>query len=373
MDKVTKSRAKLVLSYPFFGSLILRMDLIETKAVPTFGTDGRSIYYNADFADKLSVEEITGVLAHEGYHVALLHNLRIGNRQHNAWNAACDFAINPLLIEQGFKLPDNIEMKKGHSLKICNDEKYAGKSAEEIYELLPKVYVSFSGMGDVSQPKDGQGRPLIESEMKEIEFWQKTNIAKAAHIAKMAGKIPAGLDRLIKDILEPKVRWEDLIRKFFSQFIPVDHTWTKPSRRYISSGLYLPGVKKDGIGDIVFAVDTSGSVDDKMLAQFQAEVRSCLNQFGFKRCYILFCDTQVHAQIVENSEDITFQAKGGGGTDFRPPFDWVEKNEVKPECLIYLTDMECSSFPNEPEYPVMWVQAGGAEGKPPFGDYVRIE
>lgn len=363
MDKIQKARTNLVLSHPFYGSLILRMEVVETDKVPTFATDGIRIYYNKEFAETLSVDEIIGVLAHEGHHVALLHNLRMGPRQHMPWNAACDLAINPYLKQSGFTLPEG----------SLDEKKYHNMTAEQIYDKLPVRYVNFSGIGDVMRPTGRDGRELTAEEMKEIEFDQKINITQAATKAKMAGKLPAGLERLVQDIVEPKVSWQDFIHRWLSQFVPVDYTWRRPSRRFISSGLYLPGVLKSGIGDIVFGVDTSGSVDNEMLTQFQAEVRSCLNQFGFRKAYIVYCDTQVHIQTVEDSHDIAFQAKGGGGTMFTPVFEWIEKNDIKPDCLVYLSDMECSDYPKEPEYPTLWVGIGGGGTTPPFGELIRIE
>src|SRR3990167_2263209 len=189
IDKITKARTQLILNHPFYGSLILRMEMVETDQVPTFGTNGIRIFYNKQYADKLSLEEVMGVLAHEGHHVALLHNLRMGPRQPMPWNAACDLAINPHLKEAGFTLP------AGH----LDEKKFHNKSAEEIYDRLPTKYINFSGCGDIQKPTGENGRELTAEELKEVEFDQKIKITQAATTAKMAGKLPAGLERLVQD------------------------------------------------------------------------------------------------------------------------------------------------------------------------------
>jgi predicted metal-dependent peptidase len=152
---------------------------------------------------------------------------------------------------------------------------------------------------------------------------------------------------------------------------PSDYRWTPPNRRYIGSGLYLPSVELRGLGEIVIAVDTSGSIGKHELEQFAAEISAISEETQPEAIHVVYCDAAVRCvQQFGPSEPVRLEPKGGGGTDFRPAFDWVAENDFAPVCLIYLTDLCCDSFPEAPEYPVLWVT--DSRSTAPFGETVRI-
>jgi predicted metal-dependent peptidase len=152
---------------------------------------------------------------------------------------------------------------------------------------------------------------------------------------------------------------------------PSDYRWTPPNRRYVASGLYLPSVERRGLGEIVIAVDTSGSIGKLELEQFAGEVNAISEEAQPEAIHVVYCDAAVQSsQEFTASEPVRLEPKGGGGTDFRPVFNWVDKNAIATVCLIYLTDLCCESFPETPEYPVLWVTE--SRRMAPFGETLRI-
>lgn len=363
-DKITKAKVQLILGHPFFATLALKMQYQEDCAIPTANIDGKTIRYNPQFIENLSMDETKGVLAHEVSHVALLHHTRRQGRDPRKWNEACDYAINPILLDSGFVLP------KGHLF----NQAFVGKSAEEIYNLLPPSQDGDKGGDDTGGCGSVSDAPAqTQSELQEIEAEAKQMVAQAAMIAKKQGKLPAQFEELIEELLQPSVSWREVLAAFLTEIAKNDYTWTKPSKRFLSQGLYLPSLESKETGEFILVVDTSASVDNEQLKQFGGEMQAILSDFQ-KGFTILYVDTKVaHVQEVEPDEDLKLNAKGRGGTDFRPPFRWVEENGVEPAALIYLTDMECNSFPDEPDYPVLWAKYGDRGVDPPFGELIKIQ
>jgi predicted metal-dependent peptidase len=155
-----------------------------------------------------------------------------------------------------------------------------------------------------------------------------------------------------------------------------DYSWTPPNRRYLSQGFYLPSLRSEELPEIVIAVDTSGSVTAEELAQFAAEISGILEAYD-TTITVIYCDTGINGDpeiFTREDMPLKLNAKGGGGTDFRPPFAWVQKQGLTPACLIYLTDMACSSFPFDPGYPVLWAKIGTWKSNPPpFGEVIEID
>jgi predicted metal-dependent peptidase len=364
-DKLTKARTQLVLDAPFFGSLALRLRVMTDPATDTAYTDGVVLGFDPGFVDSLSLEAARGLFAHEVMHLACLHHTRRGGREPGRWNVAADHAINQLLVEAGFVLPDGALLS----------ERFAGKSAEAIYDLLP---AGPPEAGGVSPGKWGEIRDAPEpgpgSSVKQTEAAWRVNIAQAAQQAWAAGNLPAGIGRLVEKIVTPQVDWREVLRVFFERTTRNDYAWLPPSRRYLTRRLYLPSLYSKDPGRVVVAVDTSGSVDANDLACFAAEVSSVLETYDTV-IDLIFCDTQIqgHERLAREDLPLTLTPVGGGGTDFRPVFDWADARDTPPCCLVYLTDLECHRFPDKaPDYPVLWVRSGGGGVKVPFGEVINI-
>ena len=387
--KLQKARAGLVFDNPFFGSLALRLKLKEDPTCETGWTDGVTLGYNPEWIDGLTLDQTKGFQAHEVMHNALLHHTREGSRNHEKWNKAADYAINPILLDAGFQLP------KGH---LFNPQ-YKGIDAEAIYAMIPdspggggsggrgglRGPGSGDGKGKGSDPggcgevrkapgKDG-GKPT-PADIAQQEQEQKIATAQAAQVAKKAGKLPGGLERWVDEILNPKLDWREILRRFVDQAAKNDYSWMPPNRRYVHMGLYLPSLKSNELGKILVAVDTSGSISQDNLKEFASELSGIIEEFDDVEATVIYCDTRVAGVETFKKEDlpIVLHAAGGGGTDFRPPFEYAEENGIDPKCMIYLTDLECSRYPDEPHYPTLWVYDGGGDPSrtPPFGEVLSL-
>ena len=409
-SRLVHARIQLLLSQPFFGSLCLRLKMQEGD-VPTMATDGRRILYNPEFARQLSAAELEAVLAHEVMHCALGHHCRRGQRDARLWNRAADLAINPLLVANHFQLPAGALI----------DAAFSGMSAEEIYAELKRKedagggrdsegapashsgndeastgselrsdhsapcppatkqtkaeansVVPKSAFGEVVDAVDEKGRRASEPENLEQQREWSLAAEQAQRSATACGSKPAGVERPLKRSRSTPLDWRAILRDFISAQTPQDYRWSPPNRRYVSAGLYLPSVEKTGPGEIVVAVDTSGSIRRGELEQFAAEIAAIAEETRPERIHVVCADAAVQSEReFASGEPVTIEPMGGGGTDFRPVFRWVEERGIAPACLIYLTDLRCRWFPASVEYPVLWVTNSKREA--PLGETVRMQ
>jgi predicted metal-dependent peptidase len=194
---------------------------------------------------------------------------------------------------------------------------------------------------------------------------------QAVRIAKSCGHEPADVERLLSGNRQSKQDWRALLRAFVAATMGSDYRWTPPNRRHIGAGLYLPSIDRSGVGTIVIGVDTSGSIGEEELEQFAGEITAIADDAQPEAIYVAYCDAAVQSvQEFGPSEPTILEPKGGGGTDFRPVFEWVEANGISPACLIYLTDLCCHSYPEPPHYPVLWVTDSRSTGA--FGETIQI-
>ena len=389
--RIQKARTALVLDHPFFGSLLFRLKDFESRSIQTMATDGVSLYYNPDFVETLNTATLAGTLAHEVMHPALHHHVRRSGRDPKRWNMACDYAINPLLVDAGLNLPEGVLL----------DNRFRGMSAEQIYNLLeteaaqdsgsedeesesgeersnadqppadngPSALVTEGGIGQVlDAPAPGEETPTIEEQVREWDI----AVSQATTVARQAGKIPAGLNRTLEGAAEAAVDWRELLRRSWSETTPADYSWMRPNRRHFWAGLYLPGVVREGVGEVAIAVDCSGSVSARQLRLFEAEVRSIIEGQRPERVYVLYFDAVVQkVETYEAGEHIDLNPVGGGGTEFAPCFEWLEERGIRPQSLVFLTDLYGSFPPSAPVYPVLWASTGSR--KAPFGEVIPVQ
>ena len=227
------------------------------------------------------------------------------------------------------------------------------------------------GFGEVVDAADEQGQTASPAEKRRQEHEWGIAAEQALRSAKACGNEPGGIERPVCESRQSQQDWRAILRDFVAATSPSDYRWTPPNRRYIASGLYLPSVERRELGEIVVAVDTSGSIGKRELEQFAGEISAISEETQPEAIHVVYCDAAVQStQEFRASEPVRLEPKGGGGTDFRPPFEWVVENDVAPVCLIYLTDLCCDSFPETPEYPVLWVT--DSRRTAPFGETVRI-
>jgi predicted metal-dependent peptidase len=391
-ERIRKARTALLLDHPFFGSLLFRLKSEEDRVIPTMATNGVVLRYNPAFVDTLNAATLAGVLAHEVMHPALKHHTRRAKRDPRRWNEACDYAINPLLLDAGLSLPDDVLV----------DPRFRGMSAEQIYNLreaeaqpqsddqseseqntgsesndsadgekdggTPSVPDSQGGIGQViDAPEAGDDMPSIEEQVRDWEI----AVNQAATVAQQAGKVPAGLKRTLEGAAEAQVDWRELLRRLWSDTIPADSSWMRPNRRHIWSGLYLPGVLREGTCEIAIAVDCSGSVNAWQLRHFEAEIRSILEGQRPERVHVLYFDAEVHkVDTYVAGEMLHLEPVGGGGTDFGPCFDWLNEHGIHPQTMVFLTDLYGSFPESAPDYPVIWASTGSRQA--PFGSVIPM-
>ena len=438
--KLAAARTRLILDKPFLGALVLRLPMVAADPgwCPTTATDARRFYYNPEFIDSLSMGQTQFMLAHEALHCALSHFARRQHRIKQRWDLACDFAINPLLMEDGLSAPPNVHFMP----------QYLGMTAEEIYPLIDENDDSetldqhmydqdnHSGggrqgkpprneqeaeqqqgrrpdeddgeqdrqdgeqpldqsmdeqQGDGAQPlqnepgdsengndslpdtQQGEGppEPLSPDERDTLEVQWQQRLAGAAQQAQQAGKLGGTMARLIEHLLQPRLPWRMLLARYMTAMARDDFSYMRPSRR--EGDAILPSLKSSQI-DIALAVDTSGSIRGAAIEEFLSEIAALKGQMR-ARVTLLPCDSQLAPGapwVIEPWEDFDTpeQLSGGGGTDFRPVFEWLENNGVRPELLVYFTDAE-GQFPEQPpNYPVIWLVKG--KEAPPWGQRIQL-
>lgn len=373
IQKIAAARTALVLDHPFFGSLALKLKPVEdTNVTDTMATDGRSLFYAPDFVDKQTDAQLVGLLAHEVMHPAMQHHTRREHRDAKRWNIACDHAINPLLLAAGFTLPEGGLV----------DSRYEGMTAEAIFDALPQD-PSEEGGGNGKPDANGQPQPgqqgvgnvpgavLDAPDPSTDEAEWKLNVAQAAKVAEAMGSMPGHLGRAVKQANRAKADWRGALRRFVQQTAAADYSWSRPNPRYLAGGVYLPALRSEQMPAIVLAVDTSGSIDEKVLADFAGEMQSIVDEVSPSQVHVIYCDCKVQrVDTFERGEQITMDPAGGGGTRFTPVFDHVEAEGISPACVVYFTD-GYGSYPElPPEYPVIWAMT--SDKVAPFGETLPI-
>ena len=340
---IQRSKAKLGVNHPFFASILMTTPLIADVSIPTAATDMRNIYYNPDFIDSLDSETAMFVWAHEVMHIALLHGLRRMGRHPQLWNIACDYAINLMLYDSGFKVWTNALL----------DHKFAGMTAEQIYSLLVKdakkeLARAAARPGLACDLQEPQTSTAVEKSA--IERSVRQRVTGAVTMAKMAGNMPVNLDRIISGVLNPKVPWEDYLREYMTRVTFNDESWSKRNRRF--ADFYLPSRHNTRMGEIVVIGDTSGSIGEQELNQVAAEVSSIADVMQPERVRMVWADAEVSSeQVFECGEALVFKPSGGGGTDMRVPLQHVE--QYTPEVVVLITDGYTPWPDREPPYPLI--------------------
>jgi len=363
MKKIIKARTALVLEHPFIGSIALNMPYQFDTSIPTAATNGKRILFNPYFMMDLDDEEVKFVVAHECFHPMLEHNFRRGERHPRKWNKAGDYVINQLISDESIgKVIDG-------SLLDKNIYDAGNGTTDGIYSILPDEDGDGDGEG---YPLDGDcedgGNTPGEREQQAAEW--KVKVAQAAQAAKMMGKMSAGLERFVTEILNPKVDWRDVTRKFVERAKTDQRSFARPNRRFLAQDLFLPSRSGEALGEIVYAVDCSGSIDEQTIAQFAAEIRTCKEDMQPKKIHVVYFDSEVaHYESYEADDDLDIRPHGGGGTAFSPVFQYIEENGIEPVACIFLTDLCCNDFGDEPSYPVLWVSTE-PNGDAPFGEVV---
>ena len=394
IDKLTTARVGLLLKAPFFGNMATRMQLIEADEwCPTAATNGRNFYYNTKFVQKLSVKKLEFLFGHEICHCVFDHFGRVGSRDRQLSNIAQDYAVNQILVDEriGEKITE---------VKICYDPKYRGLAWEEIYDQLYEKAEKISmpdllkQLGDLldehinedgSAPgkegegdKQGKGMPgMTKEEAQAIRDEIKEAMIQSAAAAG-AGKVPAGIQRMIKDMTEPKISWRDLVRQEIQSIIRNDYSFTRPNRKSMHSGAILPGMKEATTIDIGISIDMSGSIGQEDATVFLSEVKGIVDQYEDFKINLWCFDTAIynHQEFTQdNSEELfEYEPQGGGGTDFEANWEFMKEQGIQPKKFIMFTDgYPCGGWGDEDYCDTIFIVKGNTEAEAPFGQTVIYE
>ena len=358
--RLAKAKTALILEHPFIGTVALSMPFLLSREVPTAATNGKRVLFNPDFCNELTDEELKFLVAHECLHPMLEHNYRRQERQHRRWNNAADYVINKLLID------DSIGRMPKRGLHDPNIYTAGGGTSDGIYNILPEQDESDGAEHGLDNCEDAEGSPAEQAQ--EQAEW-KVKVAQAAQAAKMMGKLSANMERLVDEVLRPKVDWRDVLQRFLVKARTDQRSFSRFNRRFIAQGMYLPSVSGEQMGEIVFAVDCSGSIDQHTIAQFAAEINNVKDDLMPARIHVMYFDSEVsHVESYEQHDDLDIKPHGGGGTDFAPVFAEIIEHGLTPVAIVFLTDLCCSSFGDQPDAPVLWVSTD--ESTAPFGEVV---
>ncbi|MBM4181732.1 MAG: hypothetical protein FJ209_09315 [Betaproteobacteria bacterium] len=409
--KLAAARTRLILEKPFLGSLVMHLPLKAADAqwCKTTATDARNFYFNPAYIARLTLEQTQFVLAHEAMHCALSHFARRNHRQKHRWDVACDYAVNMILDEERMQPPDNALMSAS----------YRGLTAEEIYPLLhedPPEETQDTHLFDNSPNEGGEGEPEEReqsdgegkqgesegesSEGREAgansaeeqgesgqsaekrepppppanpdkldEQW-KSRLAAAAQAARQAGKLSVSMQRMVDELLSPQLPWRALLARYMMNVARDDYSFQRTSRR--EGDALMPRLYSQGV-NVVVVLDTSGSVTREELREFLGEVDALKAQVRAE-VTLHACDDKLDPsgpwryamwQTLELPETLS----GGGGTDFRPVFEWLRCENLGPDLLVYFTDAEGAFPERDPGIPLVWLVKGKAPV--PFG--VRLQ
>lgn len=394
MKRLLLSRMRILCSSGFYGLLLMHMVYAIDENCETAATDGRRIFFGPKFLDELDDRELDFIMMHEILHVVLQHCFRQGDRDNERFNIACDIVVNSNILLSENMDPKAITLQKyGASMHLAPDGKEGcAYTAEQVYNMLPP-------RAD-RKPKPGlkQGKPQnadtvwddhtrwgMDAENEALrDVWTKRfeDACAAVSIRDPSGQngcLPLFAERLLMKLKKPQTDWRLILQDFIREEI-VDYSFTPPDRRFCESPFFLPDFndKADFAEDILFVIDTSGSMSDDGITAAYAEVKGAVDQFDGKlKGWLGFFDAAVVAPK-PFSDEADFKAikpAGGGGTDFQVIFEYVKTHmqEKPPACMIILTD-GLAPFPDERQaggIPVLWL-LNNDEVTPPFGRIARI-
>lgn len=365
--KISQAKTRLIIDQPFFATIACSLPIREVPQIPTMGVNGKEIIYNADFVNRLALEELVFVLAHEVMHCVFAHMFRRAERDPKRWNVAGDLIINEILVDDGVgKMPADGLLDRAIT-------KRANYVTDEVYNLLPEFPEGRGGPGEPGGSLDdcGDSPGSSQAEQGEGEAQMKVLVAQAAQAARMAGKLSAGLERLVDAAMKPTVRWEDVLRRFISARAKTEYTYARPKRRWINEDIFLPSLGGEKMGEILIAVDCSGSIGDQELAEFGAEMTAIKEDCRPHKMHVVYFDSEIsHYDEFAEDQELTIAHHGGGGTAFSPIFRYAEEHDLEPVCCVVLTDLYCSDFGPPPAYPVLWVTNASTEA--PWGEVVEM-
>lgn len=381
IDKLVTARVGLLLRHPFFGNLATRLELVDASDwCSTLATDGRKFYYSNDFVAKLKPKEVEFGFAHEVLHNVFDHMGRREGRDPQLSNIAADYAVNQILVDERIGVVPA-------GINIFQDNKYRGWNYERIYEEIEKnaVKCDIYSLGELlDEHLDGdednegtgddnnKGRPkLTAEEKKKIRDEIKEAMVAAAQSAG-AGRVPAGVARMIQDFTEPKMDWRQILRMNIQSIIKSNFSFNRPNRKSQHSGAVLPGLMNEETIDVCVSIDMSGSITNEMAKDMISEVKGIMDEYRDFQLSLWTFDTKVYGYKRfggDNADEILeYDCKGGGGTDFDVNWEFMKEEGIEPKRFIMFTDgYPCGGWGDENYCETLFVIHGNDSIVAPFG------
>jgi len=389
-ERIVVARIGLLLRHPFFGNMATRLRVEEADDwCPTAATDGRHLYFNTQFFNAMNNKEIEFVVAHEILHCVYDHFSRRENRDPKLYNIAADYIVNNLLVQ------DRIGTKP-KVVDCFQDFKYKGWSSEAVYDDLMKNaktidldslgelldehfdWDSEDGEGDGNKEGKGKGRPSYsKEELRAIRDEIKEAMIQAAQQAG-AGNTPGEIQRMIKELTEPKMNWRELLRQQIQSTIRNDYTFMRPNRKGWHIGAILPGTNFDETIDVCIAIDMSGSISNKQAQDFLSEIKGIMEEYKDFKIKLWCFDTKVYNEQdfdSHGSDDLlTYEVMGGGGTEFDCNWDYMKEHDISPKKFIMFTDgYPWGSWGDANYCDTVFIIHGNDTIVPPFGSHAYYQ
>jgi len=390
--RVQKSKVSLMRDPKFAllsGILMVGKTRVDDN-VPTAKTNGRDDTFGRKFVKMLKDSELNFVVAHEASHKMFRHLTtwrKLYDEDHRLANIACDHVINIMLrdldpTERTIAMPRYPDGPMKGELMGMYDERFRGMNAKQVFDILKEEDEGGGGDGfDDHDWNDANDMSQEEKQQLAKEIDQAIRQGQIAH-QKVAGKGAGGMDRAIQELLEPKVNWREVLREYVKTMCRAKDTssWRRVNRRFLSMGTYMPSLIGERVGRLVIAIDTSGSIGDKELAEFLSEVKGIAEEVNPSAVDLIYWDSDVagHEEYDETTVPNIVSAtrpKGGGGTSPSCVSEYLKEKKIEPECVILLTDGYVGDdWGTEWVAPTLWCIVNGPDGiVAPNGKTIHIK
>lgn len=328
-------------------------------------TATKQLLINADWFMSLTERSRVSLLAHELWHVAFMHFLRVGPRDPRIWNMACDHAINLMLLDQGYQF----------DMPGLWDPQYKGMSAEQIYDSLianaVPVYLPFGDDIDTTAPEETTRE--IDLPRAIADFTALVVRAQTVEaMSSTAGKLPGTFTEMMDELLRPVLPWEVLLQRWLTARSEIESTWRRPNRRH--STIYLPSRGGEtGLQHIMWAIDSSGSMTTQQLRKINSEMKGAYELYQPEEMTVLVFDTVIQDRLEFGSGRSLekLHIRGRGGTDL--DCVWEVAQRERPDALIVMSDMECHIPPQIAGVETLWVCLDNPSWQAPYGDVVHLD
>lgn len=342
----------------FFTTVCFSMKHLFSDEIPTACTDGTTIKFNPDFFLRLDIKQQLFVLVHETLHVCFMHMLRRGSREPRRWNVAGDYVINQLLHDRGYTLTEG----------ALYAPQYAGMSTEQVYDLLEDQPLPPCDM-DIVGSEGSKPKEELENEISNI-------LVRAAIQSKLQnntpGSIPSDIQIYLDNLLNPKLPWHQILRKYTNQLAKADYSFRRPNRRFFPDN-YLPSLHSETLMNIAIAVDSSGSVSDADFKQFVSEVYTILKRLKPKEITLIQFDCSIKSidKVTSPADLMKLKFTGRGGTDIEPVMEWADQH--KPQLLLLFSDGEFYFRRTSYKPPMVWLIHNNEPFTAPFGKVIHYK